>query len=94
MPWLLKKLLRSLKKQPLKLLLQTKLLHQLKKLLPSKLATTEIPSGELEKGQPGNRLTLFLYFFETREPIDGRRVDGTEEPFSLLPIDEGLICVN
>ncbi|ASK88115.1 hypothetical protein SPHFLASMR4Y_01351 [Sphingorhabdus sp. SMR4y] len=38
MPWLLKKLLRSLKKQPLKLLLQTKLLHQLKKLLPSKLS--------------------------------------------------------
>ncbi len=60
--WLLKKLLLQL----LKLLLLTKLLYLLKKLLPSKLVTTEIPFGELEKGQPGNRLALFLLFFSAR----------------------------
>ena len=64
-PWLLKKLLLQPTKQPLtlqppKLLLQTKLLH-LQKPLPSKLARSDIPFGELEEGQPGNRLALFFH---------------------------------
>jgi len=57
--WVLKSLL-LLKTQWLKLHLQTKLLHLLKKLLPSKFAVSEIPIGELEEGQSGNWLALFF----------------------------------
>jgi hypothetical protein len=73
-PWLLKKLLLRLTKQPLKLLLQTKLLHlHLQTLpLPSKLRISGIPFWELDEGQPGNRLALFLVcalFIQKYAPI-------------------------
>jgi len=61
MLWLPKKLhLLKMLWLPKKLLLQTKLQLLLKKLLPSKPALSEFPFGELEEGQPGDWLALFL----------------------------------
>ncbi len=72
-PWPLKKLhlLKTLWRLK-KLLLQTKLLHLQTLPLPSKPRISEIPFWELDEGQPGNRLALFLVcalFIQKYAPI-------------------------